>query len=205
MREQPRIRNGSPAHRQVVTLVHGQFPSDIFVFHPTPTTGQVALPVQFESLLQQHRICHLSFLFFHQLVILCTDLDVLSCYSEQRSTPVQISGAFSRVHDPIAHARRARCLAHVGSIVNECVIVIIPVTNRGAALMLGGGVEAVPLSFPLTRKVLWDRTPRGPARRICTDQWQPSVTIVPDAVQDFALRRLQCSRGARSTSFVALM
>ena len=45
--------------------------------------------------------------------------------SQQRSTPIQIFDAFSRGHDPTAHARRARCLAHVGSIFNECVIVIV--------------------------------------------------------------------------------
>ena len=43
---------------------------------------------------------------------------------ELRSTS-QISDAFSRGHDPIAHARRATSLAHVGSIFNECVTVIV--------------------------------------------------------------------------------
>ena len=32
---------------------------------------------------------------------------------------------FKRIHDPIAHARRARCQAYVGSIFNECVNVIV--------------------------------------------------------------------------------
>merc|ERR1712136_142860 len=45
--------------------------------------------------------------------------------SQQRSTPVQISDAFSRGRDPIAHARRHRCPAHVGSIFDEFVIVIV--------------------------------------------------------------------------------
>ena len=39
--------------------------------------------------------------------------------SQQRSTPTLFRGG----HDPIAHARSARCPAHVGSILNECVIV----------------------------------------------------------------------------------
>ena len=47
---------------------------------------------------------------------------------QQRSTRVQISDVFSRCHDPIAHARRARCLAHVGHIFTESVIVIVIVS-----------------------------------------------------------------------------
>ena len=43
--------------------------------------------------------------------------------SQQRSTLNQISVAFSRGHDPITLARRARCPAHVGSIFNECCLV----------------------------------------------------------------------------------
>ena len=36
------------------------------------------------------------------------------------STPSQISDAFSRVMTPITHSHKVRCLAHVGSIFNEC-------------------------------------------------------------------------------------
>ena len=45
-----------------------------------------------------------------------------TCLSQQRSTHIQISDVFSRGHDPIDHARRARCLAHVRYIFIECVI-----------------------------------------------------------------------------------
>ena len=44
--------------------------------------------------------------------------------SQQLSAPNQVSGVFSRSRDLIAHACRARCPAHVGSIFNECVVVI---------------------------------------------------------------------------------
>ena len=86
---------------------------------------------QFESLLQQSRICHVPFFFFS-----VGDLTMIPMYcllsvhpetslSQQRSTPIQISDALPRGHDPIAHARRARYLAHVRSIFNECAIVIV--------------------------------------------------------------------------------
>ena len=42
-----------------------------------------------------------------------------------RSTPVQISDAFSKGHKPIAHAHRGRCPARVGSFFIECVIFIV--------------------------------------------------------------------------------
>ena len=32
-------------------------------------------------------------------------------------------------HDPITHARRARCVAHVGFIFNDCVIVIVSTSD----------------------------------------------------------------------------
>ena len=41
--------------------------------------------------------------------------------SQQRSPPFQISVPFSRAHVSTAHACRARCLAHVGSICTACV------------------------------------------------------------------------------------
>ena len=41
------------------------------------------------------------------------------------STSNHMSAAFSKGHDPITRARRARCLAHVESIFNECVSVIV--------------------------------------------------------------------------------
>ena len=40
--------------------------------------------------------------------------------SQQRSTLNQIFDALWRGHNPITHARRARCLAYVGSIFNGC-------------------------------------------------------------------------------------
>ena len=55
--------------------------------------------------------------------------------SQQRSTPIQISDVFSRGRDPIAHACRARRPAHVGSIFNECVSVIVV-----ARMLLSGAV-----------------------------------------------------------------
>ena len=68
-------------------------------------------------MLQQSRICHLPFLFFT-----VGDLAQISetSLSLQCSTPIQMRG-----HDPIAHVCRARFLAHVASIFNECVIVIV--------------------------------------------------------------------------------
>ena len=48
-----------------------------------------------------------------------------TCLSQRRSTHIQIFDVFYRGHDPIAHARRARCPAPVGYIFIECVIVIV--------------------------------------------------------------------------------
>lgn len=39
--------------------------------------------------------------------------------SQQRSSFIQIFDVFSRGHDSITHARRASCLAHVGSLFND--------------------------------------------------------------------------------------
>ena len=62
--------------------------------------------------------CHLTFFPLGdrgQISVYCL-LTVLpeTQLSQQRSIHNQISNVFSRGHDPIAHARRARCLAHVG-------------------------------------------------------------------------------------------
>ena len=72
---------------------------------------------QFEKPLRQSRVCH-SLRFFSSDCDLCTSLDTLSSHSV--STFNQVSDAFSRGHDPITLARRARCLARVGSIFSEC-------------------------------------------------------------------------------------
>ena len=50
--------------------------------------------------------------FFFQLVTLADSL--------WRSSPNQIFGAFSRGHDPIAHALRARCLAMLQNLSTRC-------------------------------------------------------------------------------------
>ena len=47
--------------------------------------------------------------------------------TQQRTTPNQMSDVSSRGHDPIAHGRRARCLAHDGFLFNECVVVSVTV------------------------------------------------------------------------------
>lgn len=58
------------------------------------------------------------------------------------------------------------------------------------------------LAFPPTRKVLWDRLPRGPARHLCIDLWNPSVEVSSQALQGLAQRHL-ASRDSASTSLVA--
>ena len=56
--------------------------------------------------------------------------------SQQRSIHNQISDGFSRGHDPIAHARRARCLKLVKLFI-ECVIVIVIVMITGRSAGYG--------------------------------------------------------------------
>ena len=63
--------------------------------------------VQFVTFAQMSTYCHLS-----------VYLEVL--LSQQRSTFNQHSDAFSGRHDPTTHPRRARCLARVRPIFNEC-------------------------------------------------------------------------------------
>ena len=60
-------------------------------------------------------------------------LEIPMC--QQRSTPILISDAFSRGHVAVTLARRARCPAHVGSIVDECCLVrmSMPDVFRGAS------------------------------------------------------------------------
>lgn len=55
------------------------------------------------------------------------------------------------------------------------------------------GLES--LAFPPTRRVLWDRTPNGPARRLSADAWRLAVSVSPGAVQELA-RNLAAGHGA---------
>ena len=68
----------------------------------------------------QHRRCELRALQFRRHLS-C----VVRAPGQQCSPPFQIPVPFSSVHDTIAHACKARCLAHVGSICTACVIVIV--------------------------------------------------------------------------------
>ena len=62
-----------------------------------------------------------------------------SSLSHQCSTSNHMSAAFSRCRAPITHARRARCPAHVGSILNECVSVIV-IRKSDTSLCLFGAL-----------------------------------------------------------------
>ena len=83
----------------------------------------VGEPFETESNLSQPALC----LFFSSICDLCTSLDTLSSHIVSRGSPeptaLNIQPGFRCVfegHDPITHARRARCPAHVGSIFKEC-------------------------------------------------------------------------------------
>ena len=72
---------------------------------------------------QANVLCHavvlswLPLLTLQSLLFVCS-FSCLSCFA---CGPICVcSDAFPRGHDPITHARGARCLAHVGSIFNEC-------------------------------------------------------------------------------------
>mmetsp|Transcript_60671 Transcript_60671/g.141357 ORF Transcript_60671/g.141357 Transcript_60671/m.141357 type:complete len:844 (+) Transcript_60671:47-2578(+) len=64
----------------------------------------------------------------------------------------------------------------------------------------GGVCELQRLTFPATRKILWDRTPRGPARRICAEAWQPTVVVSKSVLQKLSQHVL----GGCSTASVTL-
>ena len=94
-----------------------------------PLTPSQRAKIQFERLLNLHS------LFFSELVTLAeiSTYYLLTVFpetflSQWSSTPDQISDAFSRGHD-IAHARRARCLAHVGLLDPSSMSVVIVIVN----------------------------------------------------------------------------
>ena len=88
----------------------------------TPSMREKMNSHLFESLHQQSRTCPpLPPASFIQLVTLrrsrCTVVRPEGYLSEQSSTLIPNSDVFSRGHDPVAHACRAECPAHVGYVI----------------------------------------------------------------------------------------
>mmetsp|Transcript_38328 Transcript_38328/g.76001 ORF Transcript_38328/g.76001 Transcript_38328/m.76001 type:complete len:1081 (+) Transcript_38328:29-3271(+) len=59
------------------------------------------------------------------------------------------------------------------------------------------------LMFPPTRRILWDRTPRGPPRHLSIDLWQPVVMIPPGVLRELATRGFSGQNSTGSTATMA--